>query len=644
MKVQPAAFLRTTLPLGIDMLEQYDSGRYHSIWLPDHMVSFWPDSIWTPEFTDLATVSPSPHRHLDGMAVAAAAAVLTKNVPIVTTRGRHRASTSRDAGADGADHRPPVAGALHPGPRLAARLENTVPYGFDFDKPVSPLRGGAQGHPAAVGQRRTGRLRRPVLSPGACAAGHRARTTGRVPPIWIGASGPRMLRHRRALRRRLVARRRVHAGGLRGKARGRPRVGRAGRPRPDGDRPVLSPRSASSATTTRSRRCSTPRWSRRSSCCSTGRGPAQASATSTRWGRLARSSMDIDPATLTREQIVDVLRPVDTQAILDDRPVRYAQSRWRTSDQGVSCDAGTAGLQDLGLRRHGRAGVRRRAPRPRCARPRTNCCTLCGGERHERQGTCSTPPRCSPRRRPTRACPTGATPRCPSASPSRSIISTASAWTPTGSQQAATVCHWLLTSRLEFFEDRDRYPIADEVIERADVRDRRAALGYHADARADVGRSRCAGAAVLGGDVPVAAARCGRPPTIRAATAPTPTGARSTPRCRSGCTSHPYNDMLGDGLPEDERTWAFDFRVMTPTAWWRVPMQTLVAGSADRCRRAVPHSQDDAAAVPVQPAAEVLGAQGLPRLSAARSSSTPIPMPNSSGCTAIRCRSRRRAR
>ena len=40
MKVQPAAFLRTTLPLGIDMAAQYDSGRYHSIWLPDHMVSF----------------------------------------------------------------------------------------------------------------------------------------------------------------------------------------------------------------------------------------------------------------------------------------------------------------------------------------------------------------------------------------------------------------------------------------------------------------------------------------------------------------------------------------------------------------------------------------------------------------------------
>jgi hypothetical protein len=41
---------------------------------------------------------------------------------------------------------------------------------------------------------------------------------------------------------------------------------------------------------------------------------------------------------------------------------------------------------------------------------------------------------------------------------------------------------------------------------------------------------------------------------------------------------HPYNDMLGNGLPEDERTWAFDFRVMTPTAWWRVPMQNLSMG------------------------------------------------------------------
>ena len=108
--------------------------------------------------------------------------------------------------------------------------------------------------------------------------------------------------------------------------------------------------------------------------------------------------------------------------------------------------------------------------------------------------------------------------------------------------------------------------------------------------------------------------------------------------------SHPYNDMLGDGLPEDERTWAFDFRVMTPTAWWRVPMQTVVGGLPTDPIRAVPHPQGDAPAVPIQPTAEILGTQGLPRLPARRNSSRPIPTRISCGCTAIRCRSRRLAR
>ena len=82
MRPTPAAFLRTTLPLDFSQLELLDSGRYHSVWLPDHMVSFWPDSIWTPEFTDLATTSPSPHRQLDSIPIAGMIAGLTKTVPI----------------------------------------------------------------------------------------------------------------------------------------------------------------------------------------------------------------------------------------------------------------------------------------------------------------------------------------------------------------------------------------------------------------------------------------------------------------------------------------------------------------------------------------------------------------------------------
>ena len=48
MRLQPAAYLRTTLPLDLSQLETLDSGRYHSIWLPDHMVSFWRPKNWKP--------------------------------------------------------------------------------------------------------------------------------------------------------------------------------------------------------------------------------------------------------------------------------------------------------------------------------------------------------------------------------------------------------------------------------------------------------------------------------------------------------------------------------------------------------------------------------------------------------------------
>ena len=191
MKVQPAAFLRTTLPLGIDMLGQYDSGRYHSIWLPDHMVSFWPDSIWTPEFTDLATASPSPHRHLDGMAVAAAAAVLTNDTPIVTTVvdtvRRHPAMLAQTAVT--LDHLSRGRFVLGLG---SGELENTVPYGFDFDKPVARL------EEAINVIKLLWETDGPVDFDGRFYHLEHARLDaelydGKCPPIWIGAAGPRML-------------------------------------------------------------------------------------------------------------------------------------------------------------------------------------------------------------------------------------------------------------------------------------------------------------------------------------------------------------------------------------------------------------------------------------------------------------------
>ena len=191
MKVQPAAFLRTSLPLDLSRLDDLDGGRYHSIWLSDHMVSFWPDSIWTPEFTDLASASPSPHRHLDGLAVASAAAVLTQNVPLVSavvdTVRRHPAILAQTALT--IDHLSRGRFILGLG---SGESENILPYGFDFTRPVSRF------EEALKVIRLLWETDGPVDFQGRTYALNHARLDtepydGQPPPIWIGASGPRML-------------------------------------------------------------------------------------------------------------------------------------------------------------------------------------------------------------------------------------------------------------------------------------------------------------------------------------------------------------------------------------------------------------------------------------------------------------------
>jgi hypothetical protein len=145
-----------------------------------------------------------------------------------------------------------------------------------------------------------------------------------------------------------------------------------------------------------------------------------------------------------------------------------------------------------------------------------------------------------------------------------------------GRQRAAEVCHWLLTSRLEFFQDRKSYPVAAETIERpmfATGEPRSGTTLMHALMAADPdARALCFWEVMYPSPPPGISAT-----EIRRARADAD-WREINAKMPKWLLSHPYNDMLGAGLPEDERTWAFDFRVMTPTAWWRVPMPTLVAG------------------------------------------------------------------
>jgi phthiodiolone/phenolphthiodiolone dimycocerosates ketoreductase len=191
MPLELASFFRTTLPLDLDRLADLDDGRYHSLWLPDHLVSFWPDTIWTPEFTDLAEASPSPHRYLDTVALAGAVAARTTRLRLATsvldTVRRHPVMLAQSALT--LSHLSDGRFILGLG---AGERENLAPYGFDHRGTVSRFAEALQlirllwttdGPLDFDGRYFT--LEHARLDTDLHPAG--------PPPIWIGANGPRML-------------------------------------------------------------------------------------------------------------------------------------------------------------------------------------------------------------------------------------------------------------------------------------------------------------------------------------------------------------------------------------------------------------------------------------------------------------------
>lgn len=146
-----------------------------------------------------------------------------------------------------------------------------------------------------------------------------------------------------------------------------------------------------------------------------------------------------------------------------------------------------------------------------------------------------------------------------------------------GRRAAADNIHWLLTDRLKFFNDRKLYPLDEEVIERpmfATGEPRSGTTLMHALMSVDPDARALRFWEVMHPSPPPGTVQ-GEDPRIALADAE---WREINAKMWKWLYCHPYNDMLGDGLPEDERTWAFDFRVMTPTAWWRVPMQNLSMG------------------------------------------------------------------
>lgn len=146
-----------------------------------------------------------------------------------------------------------------------------------------------------------------------------------------------------------------------------------------------------------------------------------------------------------------------------------------------------------------------------------------------------------------------------------------------GQRIAVTNINWLLTDRLRFFDDHVKYRLDREVIERplfVTGEPRSGTTLLHALLSVDPNARALRFWEVMHPTPPPGLAQAD---DARRALADSE-WREINARLPNWLLSHPYNDMLGNGLPEDERSWAFDFRVLTPTAWWRVSMGMVVGG------------------------------------------------------------------
>jgi hypothetical protein len=140
-----------------------------------------------------------------------------------------------------------------------------------------------------------------------------------------------------------------------------------------------------------------------------------------------------------------------------------------------------------------------------------------------------------------------------------------------GVAAAARTINELLTSRLQFFADRARLPLAEEQISAplfATGEPRSGTTLLHALLAEDENSRALRFWEVMYPSPPAGAAAEDDPRRAQADA----DWREILDRIPPWIISHPYNDLLGDGLPECERTWAFDFRAMNPSAWWRVPL------------------------------------------------------------------------
>ena len=169
-----------------------DSLGYDSMAFADHFAGFVPESIWTPEVTQLVYLQQSPHTFFEMASIMGACASVTENVKLIAAVTepirRHPVLIAQTFLT--LDHISNGRVVLGIG---AGEIENIEPYGLNYRGQVGKLREALQiirkiweTHEPFSFDGKFWKLKDAVMS-------LRPAVEGKPPPIWIAALGPKML-------------------------------------------------------------------------------------------------------------------------------------------------------------------------------------------------------------------------------------------------------------------------------------------------------------------------------------------------------------------------------------------------------------------------------------------------------------------
>ncbi len=151
-----------------------EADGFDAVWWPDHLMGWFPDSLWTEDLTPLAKSQPNPHVHVDPLMMMGVAGSQMTRAKVGHRGDRPDPPQSVGARPDDGDDRPPDQGPGDPRARFGGEAQHHAVRHAVRQAGRPAVRG--HRHPAAaLGVRgQAGQLRWPVPPSGERGSGHGA--------------------------------------------------------------------------------------------------------------------------------------------------------------------------------------------------------------------------------------------------------------------------------------------------------------------------------------------------------------------------------------------------------------------------------------------------------------------------------------